>query len=133
MQSVLCRAANIENLIVPNIKAALQGKVAGLYTVQANGMPASEVAMRIRGIASLYSETDPLFIIDGVPLYAGPRDFPASGIGGGWGSTFNPLNDINPMDIQHIDVLKDAAATAHVRIARRQRCNCDHHQVGDCQ
>lgn len=103
---------NIGNLVVPNIKAALQGKVAGLYTVQANGMPASEVAMRIRGIASLYSETDPLFIIDGVPLYAGPRDFPASGIGGGWGSTFNPLNDINPMDIQHIDVLKDAAATA---------------------
>lgn len=106
------RGESLGNLVVPNIKAALQGKVAGLYTVQANGMPASEVAMRIRGISSIYSETDPLIIIDGVPAYAGPRDFPASGIGGSWGSTFNPLNDINPMDIQHIDVLKDASATA---------------------
>lgn len=106
------RGENIENLVVPNVKAALQGKVAGLYTVQANGMPASEVAMRIRGVASIYSETDPLYIIDGIPVYAGPRDYPASGIGGSWGNTFNPLNDINPMDIQHIDVLKDASATA---------------------
>lgn len=106
------RGDDLSNLIVPNIKAALQGKIAGLYTVQANGMPASEVALRIRGTSGIYSETDPLFVIDGVPVYAGPRDFPASGIGGSWGSTFNPLNDINPNDIQSIDVLKDASATA---------------------
>lgn len=103
---------SVENLVVPNVKVALQGKVAGLHAVQANGMPVSEVALRLRGTSSIYSETDPLFVIDGVPVYAGPRDYPASGIGGTWGSTFNPLNDINPMDIQSIDVLKDAAATA---------------------
>lgn len=103
---------SIENGIVPNVKAALQGKIAGLYTVQANGMPASEVAVRLRGTSSIYSDTDPLYIIDGVPIYAGPRDYASGGIGGSWGSTFNPLNDINPMDIQTIDVLKDAAATA---------------------
>jgi TonB-dependent starch-binding outer membrane protein SusC len=103
---------SIVNLVVPNVKAALQGKVAGLYTVQANGMPGGEVAVRLRGTSSIYSETDPLYIIDGVPIYSGPRDYASGGIGGSWGSTFNPLNDINPMDIQTIDVLKDAAATA---------------------
>lgn len=101
-----------ENLVVPNVKAALQGKVAGLYTVQANGMPVSEVAVRLRGTSSIYGETDPLYIIDGVPVYAGPRDFPPGGVGGTWGATFNPLSDINLLDIQSIEVLKDAAATA---------------------
>ena len=105
-------ATSLENLIVPNVKAALQGKVAGLYTVQANGMPVSEVAVRLRGISSIYGETDPLYVIDGVPAYAGPRDFPPGGVGGTWGATFNPLSDLNLPDIQSIEVLKDAAATA---------------------
>ncbi|WEK34874.1 MAG: SusC/RagA family TonB-linked outer membrane protein [Candidatus Pseudobacter hemicellulosilyticus] len=106
------RADDIASQPVNGIKSALQGQMAGLYTVQANGLPASEVALRLRGVSSIYGETDPLFILDGVPLFTGPREMAPSGVGGNWGATFNPLADININDIQSIDVLKDAAATA---------------------
>ncbi len=93
-------------------------------------MPVSEVALRVRGTSSIYSETDPLFIVDGVPVYAGPRDYNAGGIGGSWGSAFNPLSDINPMDIQSIDVLKDAAATAIYGARGAKWRNSDHNKNG---
>lgn len=102
----------IENLVVPNLKAAMQGKMAGVHTVQANGMPSAEVAVRVRGTGSIYGETEPLYVIDGIPVYAGPREIAPEGIGGNWGAVFNPLSDINPMDIASIQVLKDAGAAA---------------------
>ncbi|GEP97531.1 SusC/RagA family TonB-linked outer membrane protein [Chitinophaga cymbidii] len=102
----------IEHSLTPNFKSALQGRLAGVHIAQANGMPASEVTVRVRGTSSIYAETAPLYVIDGVPVYSGPREVKEAGIAGNWGATFNPLVDINPDDIESIEVLKDAAATA---------------------
>lgn len=102
----------VEHSLVPNFKSALQGRVAGVHVVQANGMPSSEVTVRVRGTSSIYAETDPLYVVDGIPIYAGPREVTPGGVAGSWGSVFNPLVDLNPDDIESIEVLKDAAATA---------------------
>jgi len=100
------------NLIVPNFQSSLQGKAAGVQVIQANGQPASDVVVRIRGTASIYGESQPLYIIDGIPVYAGPREHEVKGVGAGWGSVFNPLADLDQSDIYSIEILKDAAATA---------------------
>lgn len=81
---------------------ALQGKVAGLVVQQVSGQPGGGVSLQIHGISSISSTNSPLYVIDGVIL---PQTS-----GGASGS--NPLNTINPSEIESIDVLKDASATA---------------------
>ncbi len=105
-------SAAIERSVVPNFENALQGRIPGVHIIQANGMPGSDVVVRVRGTATLLGEAAPLYVLDGVPIFSGPRGIPAPGMGGGWGAAFNPLSDINPNDIASIEVLKDAAATA---------------------
>ncbi len=102
----------IKNLLPQNIKSVLQGQVAGVQVTQANGAPVSDVTIRIRGIASVFAESEPLYIVDGVPVFSGPREFVEQGVGGNWGSSFNPLSDFNIADVASIEILKDAAATA---------------------
>ncbi len=86
----------------------VQGKVAGVEVVQNNGgEPGGGISMRIRGGTSVTSSNEPLYVIDGVPLP----------VGGGLsaGPDFarrNPLNFLNPEDIESFTVLKDASATA---------------------
>ncbi|XLS28742.1 SusC/RagA family TonB-linked outer membrane protein [Flavobacteriaceae bacterium M23B6Z8] len=79
----------------------IQGKVAGVTISTSGGSPGSTSTVRIRGLSSISGNTDPLYVIDGVILsktgLAGDR---------------NPLNLINPNDIESISVLKDASATA---------------------
>lgn len=103
---------SLENLIVPNFQSALQGNVAGVQVIQANGQPGSDVVIRIRGTSSIFAETEPLYIIDGAPVFSGPREHAVKGIGAGWGAVYNPLSGIDPSDIESIEILKDAAATA---------------------
>src|SRR5690606_22067714 len=79
----------------------IQGKVAGVAISSGDGAPGSGNLIRIRGLSSLSGNSDPLFVIDGVPL---DRD----GIDG----ARNPLNLINPNDVESISILKDASATA---------------------
>lgn len=102
----------LNSLLGPNVKTAMQGQVAGVQVIQANGMPGSANTVRIRGTSSIYAETEPLILIDGIPAYAGPREVADQGIGNGWGAQFNPLSDMNMDDIESVEVLKDAAATA---------------------
>ncbi|MCD0490338.1 SusC/RagA family TonB-linked outer membrane protein [Pedobacter sp. MC2016-14] len=106
------KAPALQNMLVPNFQTALQGQVAGLHVIQANGQPATDVVMRLRGTSSIYAETQPLFVIDGVPVYSGPREHETKGIAAGWGTTFNPLSDLDLDNIQSVEVLKDAASTA---------------------
>lgn len=80
----------------------LTGKVAGLQITSGGGAPGSGSEIRIRGGSSLNAVNDPLFVVDGLPLDNG------AGVAG----TGNPLNFINPSDIESISVLKDASATA---------------------
>jgi len=83
---------------------ALQGKVAGVVVQQISGQPGGGVSIQIHGISSISGSNSPLFVIDGViiPPVQDPGD----------GSASNPLNSINPSEIESIDVLKDASATA---------------------
>jgi len=81
---------------------ALQGKVAGVVVQQVSGQPGGGVSIQIRGVSSFSGSNSPMFVIDGVIIP------PVSDPGNGG----NPLNAINPADIETIDVLKDASATA---------------------
>lgn len=81
---------------------ALQGKVAGLVVQQVSGQPGGGVSIQIRGVSSITGNNAPLYVIDGV-IIPSPGD-PGSGS--------NPLNTINPAEIESIDLLKDASATA---------------------
>ncbi|MGI8601292.1 MAG: SusC/RagA family TonB-linked outer membrane protein [Chitinophagaceae bacterium] len=87
--------------------AALQGRISGLMITPTSGLPGSNVQVRIRGENSIKQGSDPLYIIDGVPFFSSPINM----FNGANGSQ-SPLNSINPNDIERIDVLKDADATA---------------------
>jgi len=79
----------------------IAGKVAGVQIITNGGAPGAGSTIRIRGGASLTASNDPLVVIDGIPVEG-------SGISG----SANPLSLINPSDIESIDILKDADATA---------------------
>jgi TonB-dependent starch-binding outer membrane protein SusC len=103
------KGKDLQNVSVPSFDAALQGRVAGAQVVQSSGIPGSAVRMRIRGQASISGNSEPLYVVDGVPITSGDfskRDGAANGINS------NALADINPNDIESMEVLKDAAASA---------------------
>lgn len=97
--SVKAKDLNRGAIVTPD--QLLTGKVAGVQITSGGGAPGSGATIRIRGGASLNATNDPLFIIDGVPV-------DKEGISG----MRNPLNTINPNDIESMTVLKDASATA---------------------
>lgn len=89
---------------VGNFDAGLQGLAAGVSVMSQSGAPGAPSIIKIRGTNSINSSTDPLWIIDGMPVYSSP-----SGLGA---SNQNPMSLINSNDIESIQVLKDAAATS---------------------
>lgn len=99
---------------VSNPLAALQGRVPGLSITQSSGINGAGFKVQIRGQSSLKQGSVPLFVIDGVPFSAGndPLNSVVSAAGSGGTSGLSPLNLINPADIESIEVLKDADATA---------------------
>jgi len=110
----------IEQQPVSNPILALEGRVPGLSIIQSTGLPGSGVTVRIQGQNSINNGNDPFYVIDGVPYTS--QVLPAlSGIQGNSGGVIggvvnstggNPLNYINPSDIESITVLKDADATS---------------------
>jgi TonB-linked SusC/RagA family outer membrane protein len=110
-------AKEIERQPVSNPLLALQGRVPGLVITQDNGIPGGGVTVRIQGQNSIGSGNDPFYVIDGVPYVSQMLATTNGGMlgnsGGPSGSgTGNPMSYINPSDIESIDVLKDADATA---------------------
>jgi TonB-linked SusC/RagA family outer membrane protein len=94
----------------PNLLNALQGKVAGVTITSAGGGPGQGASILIRGINSIYKSTDPLFVIDGVPMDNSASD---QGTGGGLpASMANRAGDLNPDDIESVNILRGGAATA---------------------
>jgi TonB-dependent starch-binding outer membrane protein SusC len=87
--------------IVTNPGQLLQGKVSGVNVTSASGEPGAAQNVIIRGIGSLRSGTQPLYVVDGFLLDNSSQGFDT-----------NPLNFLNPNDIESMDVLKDASATA---------------------
>jgi iron complex outermembrane receptor protein len=91
----------------------IQGRVAGVNILENSGEPGSGVNVRIRGTTSISAGSDPLYVVDGVPI-SSTNITPGGSSAGGVtsSSTTNPLALINPNDIESIEVLKDAAATS---------------------
>jgi TonB-linked SusC/RagA family outer membrane protein len=103
-------AAEIAKQPVSNPLAALSGRMPGVYIQQSTGAPGGAFSIQIRGRNSLRSDgNNPLYIVDGV-------QFPATALDNLYTTTAgvkaSPLNNINPSDIESIEVLKDADATA---------------------
>ncbi|MCX2473495.1 SusC/RagA family TonB-linked outer membrane protein [Pedobacter sp. MC2016-05] len=106
------KAKDFNKGITTSPEQLIQGKLAGVQIGSNNGAPAAEMTVRIRGANSLRAGNQPLFVVDGIPL-DGRNTQPsanASTLGSTAGS--NPLSFINSNDIESIDVLKDASATA---------------------
>lgn len=98
---------------LPSLTQAIQGKAGGVQVTQNSGTPGGGISIRVRGTTSINASSEPLYVIDGVPVnsstnFIGGQDFDFGGADQG----INVLASINPSDIASIEVLKDAAATA---------------------
>ena len=104
----------LRNSITTNVDQALQGRVAGVQVTQNSGQPGGAASIRIRGANSITGSSEPLYVIDGIPFQgdgSSVSGFDWSG-GANGQNRVNPLSTINPNDIENIEVLKDASATA---------------------
>jgi TonB-linked SusC/RagA family outer membrane protein len=101
--AVKVNASQLENRPAQSLDQLLGGQAAGVNIIQPSGALNSTPVFRIRGINSVTSSVYPLIIVDGVTVFTGSA-------GGSVGN--NPLADINPNDIESIDILKDASSTA---------------------
>lgn len=105
------KGSDIGNSHMLSLEQAMAGKMAGVNIVNTSGEPGAGISITIRGTGSINSDSEPLYVIDGAPM---SKDI-GSEVGNPNGlssSVFNPLSSLNPNDIQSIEVLKDASATA---------------------
>lgn len=96
---------------VTSFEQSLQGKLSGVVVINTEGAPGSAMSMEVRGVASISGSSEPLYVIDGMPIESG-SDMSAAQAGRSFTQSFNPLAGLNPNDIESIEVLKDASATA---------------------
>ncbi len=94
----------IENLPVPSVEQALQGRTSGVFVEAVNGKPGGAVRVRIRGASSITASNQPLYVIDGIPVTTESQN--------NSGAALNPLADLNFNDVESIEILKDASAGA---------------------
>ncbi|GGH70129.1 SusC/RagA family TonB-linked outer membrane protein [Phaeocystidibacter marisrubri] len=97
----------LTDMPAPSFETAMQGKAPGVQVVTGSGIAGSGSVVRVRGIASISAGGDPLYVVDGIPI---TQDYFLKGNSGGMNN--NPLASLNPEDIESIEILKDAAATA---------------------
>ncbi|GGD41462.1 SusC/RagA family TonB-linked outer membrane protein [Emticicia aquatilis] len=101
---VKIKSSEIQDMPVTTFEQSIQGKAAGVQINQGTGKLAQGIQVRVRGQSSVSASNEPLYVLDGIPLTQG--DLSSNG-----GDT-NPLVDINPQDIESIEILKDASAGA---------------------
>ncbi|MDQ6481676.1 TonB-dependent receptor [Dyadobacter sp. LHD-138] len=103
---VSVNAQAIKEMPITSAEQGLQGRLAGVQVIQSNSAPGGAISIRVRGGNSVMGGNEPLYVIDGFPVY--------NSIGSNDGQTqpSNPLSSINPNDIVSMEVLKDASATA---------------------
>jgi TonB-dependent starch-binding outer membrane protein SusC len=100
-------AEELRNVPIVSVDQALQGRAAGVQVTQNSGTPGAGIAVRVRGAASIGASNEPLYVVDGVPINTGSY----TNVGTG-GQQTNALADLNPNDIQSMEILKDAASAA---------------------
>ncbi|OFX31868.1 MAG: SusC/RagA family TonB-linked outer membrane protein [Bacteroidetes bacterium GWF2_42_66] len=114
-----------EEILQPSMSSfdqMLQGKVAGVQIIQTSGAPGGGVNMLVRGVSSITGGNQPLYVIDGFPvsisegssnmLSFGSDSYTSSKMVNNTSDRINPLASVNPSDIESIEILKDASATA---------------------
>lgn len=104
-------AEEISKQPVSNPLGAIQGRASGVFIQTQNGLPGGNIKVQIRGQGSVAAGTAPLYIIDGVTFLSNPFSGAGSAINGANGA-ISPFSIINPSDIESIEILKDAEATA---------------------
>ncbi|WP_438424593.1 SusC/RagA family TonB-linked outer membrane protein [Aquimarina macrocephali] len=97
-------ANQINEIPTPSVQSALTGKAAGVQVTQINGKVEGGIKVRVRGISTISSSQEPLYVIDGIPITNNDESINDSPI--------NPLIALNPNDIASIDILKDASSAA---------------------
>ncbi len=105
------RSDDIKDLPVSNLASSLQGRVSGMNVISPSGTPGAGLLVSIRGYNA------PLYVIDGIPQLAESNSslstsFDLSGSTTGQGQTTSSISDVNPNDIESVEILKDAAAAA---------------------
>jgi TonB-dependent starch-binding outer membrane protein SusC len=102
-------AEEIRAFPVASFDQALQGRAPGVQVSSNTGQPGGGINVRIRGVGTV-NNNDPLYVIDGIPVFNDPQAVSANLTGGA--QLQNPLAMLNPNDIESIEILKDASATA---------------------
>lgn len=95
----------LSNFPAPSFESALQGKAPGVVIESGSGKLGQGIKVRIRGTSSISASSQPLYVVDGLPVTSVTQSDPTN-------DPTNPMADINPNDIESIEVLKDASATA---------------------
>ncbi len=98
------KMSDLEDVPLQTVESALQGRAPGVFVNSSSGKLGQALQIRVRGISSISAGTQPLYVIDGVPIISSAM--------GTYDEPDNPLAAISPDDIESLDVLKDAAATA---------------------
>lgn len=98
---------DIQGLPMASPDQMMQGRAAGVQVNSSSGTPGGGMFIRVRGSTSINASSDPLYVVDGIPIVANNQS--QVGLGG---QITNPLADLNPADIESMEILKDASATA---------------------
>jgi len=99
-------AENLDERPIARVDQALIGQMSGVRVKQSTGVPGKGLSVQVRGSGSITAGSEPLYVIDGFPLST------ASQNGSGNYASGNPLDNMNPNDIESVEVLKDASAAA---------------------
>ena len=106
----------LKGSVITNLDQSLQGRAAGVQATATSGAPGSSATIRVRGLATVNANADPLYVVDGVIWQNGGTSGSSLGLGDALGngsaSTVSPLSSLNPADIVSMEILKDASATA---------------------
>lgn len=108
LTSSIAKVKEVNDNVGNSFEVNLQGKAPGVQVIQSSGAAGTGAVVRIRGLNSISASGDPLYVVDGIPI---TQDiFPSGASANRGGQNNNPLNSINPNDIESIEILKDAAA-----------------------
>jgi TonB-dependent starch-binding outer membrane protein SusC len=102
------KAGEIKAFPTASVDQALTARATGINVTQASGAPGGAVTVRIRGSNSIISGSEPLYVVDGIPIYSNNDAFSA----GGNRTASNALASLNPADIESVEILKDASGTS---------------------
>lgn len=102
---------DLSNLAAASFDTQLAGRAAGVQVSTPSGVLGSAPQFKVRGMGTITSNSQPLFIVDGMPISTGDNSETGTGMGMLYAS-YNSMSDINPNDIESVEILKDGAATA---------------------